>query len=166
MIETERAHCPICGSAVEVPVDLLAGLAAAPAAIAKAVRSAPGSGDGWSPGEIAAHLADSEVGFAWRLRQVLAQDEPELQPFDQDDWARVGRYGKRDPAQSLALFRAARLCNLTLLKGLSTAEWECYHLHEERGKETVARTVLLIAGHDINHLAQIQRIRTETLKKR
>ena len=120
----------------------------------------------WSIAEILAHLAEAEMVVGWRLRQALTKSGGPVQAFDQDDWARVGRYGKRDPAQSLALFRAARACNLTLLKGLSTAEWECYHLHEERGKETVAHTVRLIAGHDINHLAQIQRIRTETLKKR
>jgi hypothetical protein len=120
----------------------------------------------WSIAEILAHLAEVEMVVGWRLRQALTKSGGPVAAFDQDDWARVGRYGQRDLAQSLALFRAARACTLTLLKGLSKAEWECSHLHEERGKETVARTVRLIAGHDLNHLAQIQRIRTQTLKKR
>ena len=120
----------------------------------------------WSIRQILAHLAEVEMVVGWRLRQALTKSGGPVAAFDQDDWARVGRYGKRDPAQSLALFRAARACNLSLLRGLSKAEWECYHLHEERGKETVARTVMLIAGHDLNHLAQIQRIRSETLKQR
>lgn len=126
-------------------------------------RPAPES---WSIAEILAHLAEVEMVVGWRLRQALTKSGGPVQAFDQDDWARVGRYQKRDPVQSLALFRAARECNLTLLKGLSKEEWECYHMHEERGKETVARTVMMIAGHDVNHLSQIERIRKETLKKR
>ena len=120
----------------------------------------------WSISEILAHLAEVEMVTGWRLRQALTKSGGPVQAFDQDDWARVGRYQKRDPAQSLALFRAARDCNLALLKGLSKVEWECYHIHEERGKESVGRTVMMIAGHDLNHLSQIERIRREILKKR
>ena len=32
------------------------------------------------------------------------------------------------------------------------------HLHSERGKETVEDLVNLIAGHDLNHIQQIERI--------
>jgi len=156
MIETERAHCPICGSAVEVPVDLLAGLAAAPAAIAEAVRSAPGSGDGWSPGEIAAHLADSEVGFAWRLRQVLAQDEPELQPFDQDDWASALRYAEREAEASLASFAALRAVNVEILSRLSKSEWKRRFRHPEFGDQTLRALMRHEADHDLAHLRQIE----------
>jgi len=38
-------------------------------------------------GEIISHLADCEIVFAFRLRQTLAEDNPTIQPFDQDKWA-------------------------------------------------------------------------------
>jgi hypothetical protein len=38
-------------------------------------------------------------------------------------------------------------------------------MHQERGRETVAHTARMIAGHDLNHL-QIERIRRETFKKK
>ncbi len=122
--------------------------------------------DKWSIGEILAHLGETEMAIGWRLRQALTKNGGPVQAFDQDDWARIGRYNKRDAKQSLALFTAARQVNLALLKGLSKEQWECFHMHEERGKETVAHTVRMIAGHDLNHLSQIERIRKETLKKR
>ena len=36
--------------------------------------------------------------------------------------------------------------------------WKRYGLHPERGKETVRRTLELVAGHDLNHLDQIRAI--------
>jgi uncharacterized damage-inducible protein DinB len=146
--------------------DALAVQRATPGKLARMLRSlsrgrtvrkpAPGK---WSIAEILAHLAEVEMVVAWRLRQAVAKSGVPVQAFDQDAWARIGRYHKRDPRQSFELFRAARQCNLTLLKNLSAAEWKRYHIHEERGKETVAHTVRMIAGHDLNHLAQIERLR-------
>ena len=43
--------------------------------------TAPGK---WSIRQIAAHLADSELVGAHRLRQVIAEDNPTLIAFDQD----------------------------------------------------------------------------------
>jgi DinB superfamily len=128
-----------------------------------AKKSAP---DTWSIGEILAHLSETEMVVGWRLRQALTKSGTSVHAYDQDDWARVGRYAKRDPRKSLALFTALRECNLSLLKGLSKEQWDCYHMHQERGRETVAHTARMIAGHDLNHLLQIERIRRDTLKKK
>jgi len=37
---------------------------------------------------------------------------------------------------------------------------QCKHhgLHAERGEESVERIVLMMAGHDINHLEQVERL--------
>jgi len=31
-------------------------------------------------------------------------------------------------------------------------------MHQERGKETIAHLVRMFAGHDLNHLAQVEKI--------
>jgi hypothetical protein len=121
-------------------------------------RPAPGK---WSITEILAHLAEVEMVVAWRLRQALTSSGTPVQAFDQDAWARAGRYQRRDPRASLELFRAARACNLTLLRSLRRAEWKRYHMHQERGKETIFRTAQMIAGHDINHLRQVEGLRRQ-----
>jgi hypothetical protein len=36
--------------------------------------------------------------------------------------------------------------------------WNNYGVHQERGNETVTRIVTLVAGHDLNHLNQIEAI--------
>ena len=72
-------------------------------------RPAPGK---WSVGEILAHLADSEIVTAWRMRQILGAPGTPIQAFDQDVWAAAGHYEKRDARKSLELFRSVREANL------------------------------------------------------
>ena len=156
MIEASRAYCLICGGDVEAPADLLAGLAAAPMAIAEAVRSAPGGGEGWSPGEVAAHLADVELGLGWRIRRTLAETEPEIEPFDQERWASVLRYVERDVETSLAAYAAQRAANVELLSRLSEGEWERRFRHREFGVQPLRVLVRHIADHDLEHLRQIE----------
>lgn len=118
-------------------------------------RPAPGK---WSIGEILAHLADSEMAIGWRLRMILSQNGTPLQPFDQDKWAASGNYRAQNPRHSLADFKALRDKNLRLLKSISRKKWQNYGMHAERGKETIRRVVEMIAGHDRNHLGQVQRL--------
>ncbi len=112
---------------------------------------APGK---WSPCQIVAHLADCELVFAFRLRQTLAMPSPVIQPFDQDDWAR--QYSSYDMPTALEMFRAARTWNLKLIGGLGDADFAREMTHPERGTMTFQTVVETMAGHDLNHLAQLQ----------
>src|SRR5215472_5029456 len=112
----------------------------------------------WSIAEIVAHLADAEVAIAWRLRQILSNNAISIQAYDQDAWANTVNYARRDPRQSLAYFTSLRAANLTLLKAVPRKLWDNYGVHQERGNETVSRVVRMVAGHDINHLQQIEAI--------
>jgi hypothetical protein len=110
----------------------------------------------WNAREIVAHLADCEIVFSFRLRQTLADDHPTLQPFDQDRWA--ARYADYDLTAALRLFAAAREWNLLLLDGVSDAERARPVTHPERGTMTLWTIVETMAGHDLNHLQQIERL--------
>jgi len=118
-------------------------------------RPEPGK---WSIAEILAHLADGEIVDAWRLRLVISQNGVPIQAFDQDVWAETFDYPRRDPRVSLETFRVLREDNLRMLKALPKNLWENHGVHSERGKETVAHIVRMYAGHDLNHLAQVERI--------
>jgi hypothetical protein len=118
-------------------------------------RPAPGK---WSIAEIVAHLADAEIVIAWRLRQILSVNGTPLQAYDQDLWASTFDYAHRDPRQSLESFRVLREGNLALLKTVPRAMWENYGMHQERGRESVEHFVRMVAGHDLNHLRQVEAI--------
>ena len=112
----------------------------------------------WAVVEILAHLAESEMVRGWRMRQILGAPGTPIQAFDQDAWAVSGHYDKRDSRKSLELFRVLREANLALLKSLSKEQWKHHGMHAERGVETIEHIVRMNAGHDLNHLAQVERL--------
>lgn len=111
----------------------------------------------WSVAQIVAHLADSEIVFAYRVRMILAAPGTAIQAYDQDAWSRAQHAETSDAHRSLKLFTAIRESMLPLLRGLNGEELDRYGLHVERGRESVRHLLALYAGHDRNHLAQIER---------
>jgi len=124
---------------------------------ASKLRKRPAA-DKWSVSEILAHLADTELVGGFRMRLILGAPGTPVAAFDQDSWVVSGHYEKRNPRKSLEQFRVTREANLALLKSLSPEQWKHYGMHAERGQESIEQMVLMFAGHDINHLQQIQTI--------
>jgi hypothetical protein len=120
-----------------------------------AKRPAP---EKWSVVEILAHLADTELVMGYRIRTVAGAPGTAIQGFDQDAWAREMNYAKRPAKKSLAAFRALRENNLELLKSLRREQWEHFGMHSERGKESITLITQMMAGHDLNHIRQIEAI--------
>jgi hypothetical protein len=145
--------------------DALAVQAATPARLARlidgasaaALRTRPAPGK-WSVSEILAHLADGEIVGAFRIRFILGAPGSPIVAYDQDRWVTSGHYDKRDARKSLEQFRVLREANLALLDSLDAGQWQLYGLHSERGQETIEQIVRMFAGHDLNHLKQIEEI--------
>jgi hypothetical protein len=119
----------------------------------------------WSITQIIAHLADAEIAMSWRIRFALAQSGLPIMAYDQDAWAKNLQYEKADLDECMEVFAALRRTNTILFKRLTDEEWERFGMHSERGKETVERMTMMLAGHDINHLKQIEAIRKSFKKK-
>ena len=100
------------------------------------------------------------------MRSVIGENGITIQPFDQDAWASVFEYRDRDAQRSLEIFRTLRENNLAMLKEISPETWDNYGMHLERGKESIAHLARMFAGHDTNHVLQVERIveRTEAGK--
>ena len=113
----------------------------------------------WSAREILCHLADCELVFAFRLRQALAEPHHVIQPFDQDRWA--ANYAAFDAEGALAVFTAVRQWNLTLVRSLPPEAFSRTLTHPERGDMTFQVVIETMAGHDLNHLGQIERIASQ-----
>ena len=138
--------------------DVLAALVEGLSAEHLGQRPAPGK---WSIREIVAHLADDELVGAYRIRLILSAPGTAIQAFDQDVWARTGRYSTRDIIDSLTLYRTLRFANLKLLQSLTAQEWDMFGVHAERGIESLRDIAMYFAGHDINHFRQIELIRRQ-----
>ena len=124
---------------------------------ASTLRRRPAA-DQWSASEIVAHLADAEIVIGFRMRLILGAPGTPIAAYDQDSWVTSGHYDKRDPRKSVEQFRALREANLALLESLTPEQWQQHGMHSERGPETIEQMVRMTAGHDVNHLRQIERI--------
>jgi DinB superfamily len=123
----------------------------------KAMKRRPAPGK-WSIAEILAHLADTEIVASWRMRLILGSDGTPILGFDQDVWAETFKYADQDPKESLKVFRVLRENNLSLLKSVPRKLWDNHGMHSERGEETISRIVQMFAGHDLNHLRQVEKL--------
>jgi hypothetical protein len=112
----------------------------------------------WSVIDVIQHLADSELVAGFRIRMVLSEDRPALQGYDQDRWASEFRYREVSLGQALDQLRGLRMANLHLWKHLTPAQLERVGLHSERGPESAAHIIRLMAAHDLVHRRQIDRI--------
>lgn len=119
------------------------------------VETSPAPGK-WSAREIVCHLADCEIVFVFRLRQTLAEDHHVIQPFDQDKWAAV--YANYDADAALGLLSAARRWNVALIQNASADTMARTVTHPERGTMTFSTIVETMAGHDLNHLQQLEEL--------
>ena len=110
----------------------------------------------WSARDIVSHLADAEIVFSFRLKQTLAEDHHVIQPFDQDLWAKS--YPDCDAHLALAALSAVRAWNLVLIKSVKPADLQKPVTHPERGTMTFQTIVETMAGHDRNHIQQLEAI--------
>jgi hypothetical protein len=92
------------------------------------------------------------------MRSVIGENGITIQPFDQDAWASAFKYQDRDARRSLEVFRTLRENNLIMLKEISKETWNNYGMHLERGKESIAHLARMFAGHDTNHVLQVEGI--------
>ena len=129
----------------------------------------------WSATEILCHLRDVEELFQTRFHTILALDAPVIlvlgadarqlapwrfvgnHPLDPAEWAQDRQYARHDPHESLRAFQRRREEVMTLLRGLSVAEWHRVGVHLGRGRLPLAEWVASLAGHDDNHVAQLER---------
>ncbi|MEO8431215.1 MAG: DinB family protein [Acidobacteriota bacterium] len=117
-------------------------------------------GQPWAPGkwtgrQIFGHLADVEQSVGFRVRQVVTSPPGHvIQPFDQDLWAKpYPRLASRAAVRALVALRA---WNLSYFRTLGPDDLRRAGTHPERGEESVDMLLRMQAGHDRNHLAQLE----------
>jgi hypothetical protein len=114
---------------------------------------APGK---WTAAQVLAHLADCEMAFGFRVRQIIAEPNLGIQTFDQDLWAR--RYASMDGMEAAQTFQALRAWNLSLFRLLDKDDLDKTATHPERGPEKAETVIRILAGHTLNHWAQLEKI--------
>ena len=135
-------------------------IAAAVSGLTESVLRYKPSHDKWCVLEILGHLADVEIIYGYRLRQMLADSKPVIAPIDQDSWARNLNYLDSPPPELVAFYGLARHHNLRLLRNLKHSDLSRSAFHPELQRAvTVAELVERMAGHGAAHLQQIESLK-------
>jgi hypothetical protein len=114
---------------------------------------APGK---WNARQILTHLAHTEMALGTRARMALSTPNYTAQAFDQDVWmSRENRLSGRD---ALEAFAALSRLNVALFDAVSPADRAVAMTHPEYGTITVDWIIHLLPGHQLHHLAQLERI--------
>src|SRR5579862_2327839 len=141
--------------------DLLERFRRGPELLAVVTTGAAGPELDFRPGEgkltvrqIACHLADAEIVGAMRLRQIIAEENPTLQYFDDDAWAEKLDYHKRKISHALENFRRLRTENHELLKDLPEAAFDRNGTHSKDGPMSLREVVDWYAHHSESHVTE------------
>jgi hypothetical protein len=116
--------------------------------------------------QMVCHLADAEIVGAMRLRQIIAEENPTLQYFDDDAWAEKLDYHKRKISHALENFRRLRTENHELLKDLPEATFDRTGTHSKDGPMSLRQVIDWYAQHTEAHVTEIRTIRAAYREQR
>ncbi len=119
------------------------------------MRSRP-SPDEWSVLEVCCHLRDSAEIEGMRIRRLVEEENPTLEPYDQESLARDRDYQGDDPRRVRTAVRAFWGGLAYQLERLSDQEWQRAGTHPEQGRVTAASRGERMAEHAREHLSQLR----------
>ncbi|WP_181593015.1 DinB family protein [Paenibacillus sp. YN15] len=115
-------------------------------------RYAPGK---WSIKQLAGHLADTELIFAYRLLRAARNDRTPLPGFEENEFVRQASFDEQPLSAILALFEASRRSAILLMESLKEEEWDRKGI--VNGHEgTPLSWGCVIAGHAAHHLQVLE----------
>jgi hypothetical protein len=112
--------------------------------------------DRFSIAELLERLSHVEAHcFRIRFDEILAADNPEVAPYDQNEYYAKGAYSNRDAEESLAHWEEQREDNLEFLHSLDPKALSRTGTHTVRGQFTLANLLNEWALHDLGHVRQL-----------
>jgi hypothetical protein len=111
----------------------------------------------WSALEVLVHCADSEAYAAIRIRLLLAEAEPLIVGYDENEWARRFVYQASDPDLALRLVETVRAHTAAMLSRLPEEAWGRVGRHSHSGPYGTDDWLRIYAEHLEIHATQVRR---------
>ena len=110
----------------------------------------------WCPNEVVGHLIEADKrGFAWRIRSMIAEENPALHTWVPTAVEAARHDDGRDSSELAAEFGALRDESLALVRSLGPAALARPGRHPQVGDVTVRDILHEWVHHDRDHLAQL-----------
>ena len=123
-----------------------------------ALRQRPAPGE-WAAIEVIAHMADTDERALGRIRRMRDEEEPMLAAFDPEALAVERAYIAAPIEPTLRRLEDTVAALVAELGALDDASWERTGRHAAHGQVTIAVYLAHVAAEDVDHLAQIARLR-------
>ena len=111
--------------------------------------------EGWSPGDVLAHLISVLQPDVERIRLIVEGDEPHVPNIDEDKALRSSGLRGKAISELLDRFEVERRDAMRWVKGLSPESFARGGRHEAAGRITAADQLNHFAYHDLAHIRQI-----------
>lgn len=113
----------------------------------------------WTVRQIVHHLADSHMNMWIRVKHTLSENNPTIQPYNQNAWADSIDYASATLEDSLQIFAGIQNRFSNLIKHLNEDDFKRTYVHPEYNKQyMLSEVVQLYAWHGMHHVAQIEGI--------
>jgi hypothetical protein len=123
-----------------------------------AQRWTPGEGD-WCLKEIAAHLRDAEQLALRQMKAIAEGRTGQFPAWDIDLLPAERDYRSADLGDLLSELRELRQEVTYVLWDLDEGDWQATAEHPYRGQVTIETLARELAQHDLEHLAEVRRVK-------
>ncbi|MFN8572446.1 MAG: putative metal-dependent hydrolase [Gemmatimonadaceae bacterium] len=147
--------------------DAIASIAAAPAALRRAVQgltndqlATPYRPDGWTVRQVVHHVFDSHLNAYARLRLALTENQPTIRPYDESAWAELPDAKSMDVEVSLQLLELLHRRFVALWESMAPEAFARMYVHPESGAHSLDYLLAMYEWHGRHHVAHITTLRT------
>ncbi len=110
----------------------------------------------WCIKEILHHLADAETVLYERLRRPMAEPQPVMWGFAQDEWCRVLQYRDTPLEVHRNVYSAVRDAIIAMAPMYYESQGHLPFIHTRMGLRTLKEEYEKVVWHNENHLKQIE----------
>jgi hypothetical protein len=110
----------------------------------------------WSTHQVVCHLADSDLVYAGRIKQVLVENDPTLLNMDENQWVARLADPARDVQAEVEMIERVRKHVGTILRGAAPADYQRKGNHTAAGVLSLETLLGRVTGHIPHHVAFIQ----------
>ncbi|MCZ6655254.1 MAG: DinB family protein [Planctomycetota bacterium] len=114
----------------------------------------------WSIRQVVLHLMDVDLIGSYRIKRILAEDNPTLDLFDEVAFAQNLGYEQQDAAAAAEVFRLNRALTADMLRRLPDEDFERTGNHGEVGPVSIGFYVRLFTHHVAHHMKFVHKKRT------
>lgn len=158
-------HVPVASLTPAERAAGIAQIAAAPdhfrravAGLTDAQLDTPYRPGGWTVRQLAHHVPDSHMNAYMRFKWGLTEETPAIKTYEEKDWARTPETAA-PIAMSLDLLTALHVRWVTLLRGMTVADFGRAIKHPDWGTASLDALLALYAWHGRHHTAHVTALR-------